>query len=491
MARDVWGNKSIWGPGKPKATKKSGQKPVNNPMAKYAGYKKSAKKKTPKVKGVYPKAFTPIGMTGKPLKFVPKDPRTGASGQKDRRLSQVPDGYYARMRKLKAARDKARDAKKATPSGRSGSGSGGSGGGRSGGGGGGGRSGGSKKTKPQKPAPSTPQEPEFDINALFDPARKAIANQRVDIQQRKDASQKAWNDFHRWAEQKRAESAALVTSTNETQTKLANENRAAADARIAELVNGARGGTPQQGGAVAGGDLAAATGADALAQSQATLSTGQQASADWAATQGKIADQQMADRQAINNALAAEGTRNVELGAAQAFARNDKDLADLENTIAAAKLDQYNRDRAYELDKQAAEWLRTYQQKGLDLQGRQLDAEIEAGKASAAKALWDQQFEQLKYANEQARKTGDTLVDARKMLVDIAGDFENMGAHEQGQVMQEVGRALRAQYGGILTPEDASRLMASVFGRRYSNAKYNGADGGRSAIKDFTSIWNA
>jgi len=497
MARDVWGNTSIWGPGKPnkpKKPKKAKPTPPNarNPMAKYAGGKKDDKKKTPNVRGVYPRAYTPIGIDGRPLDFTPVEPDRGFSGIARNRPSRIPDGHWERMERLKKKHQKAQRDKNRNR-GRGGSG-GGSGSGGSGGGGGGGGGGGSQPPRttptPGRPTTPAPEVADFDIASLFAPARKAIENQRVDIQQRRDASMKAWNDFNAWAEQKRAESAGLITSANAEQARLVNENRAAADARIADLVGAARG--RGEGAAVAGGDLAAATGADALAQSQAALGKGEQANADWTELQGRLANQDIQTRQQINNALQAEGHRNVELGASKAFTQNDKDLASLENTIAAAKLDQYNRDRSYELDKTAAEWLRTYQQKGLDLQGRQLDASIANQEAQSLLAQMQARNATITANNATLQQGAKNNEKAREMLQQLAEGFNDLNPHEQGQLMQSAAKQLYSLYKGVLSKHDAQLLMGAVFGPRFNNRAKNGYDanrGKRSAVHDFVKIW--
>lgn len=429
---------------------------------------------------------------GKRTSVKPSDSKPGRPVQGP----PVPGKNYdtARYRQItsnkgwKSDPDKVSEANRIT--GRSSSGT--SGGSRGGGSGSGSSSGGgsrpTKPSKPQKATPSTPGPQTTDPTSddsywkdLFGPAQREIERQRTLLDQQKAASQAAWDSYAKWAEDKRAEAAGLLTTSQADQQKAYDASRQQSDANIKGYIDAARGGMSQQ-----GADLAQATGSGVLNDRAASISAAGQNNAGYNATMAKIANQRVADQQQINQALATAGRNDIEANYMKGNNALVSKAADLQNTMAQAKLDKYYKDRQYELDKKAAEFLQKYRTDSLTatVQNNNVRNQLAADQQAATQAWrnWQAQLATVKENNRNENTSGDRVAKANKFATDLSAGWRDMNTHEQGQVMQTVARNLRASY-PQLTEKQARQIMSAQFGGRFKGQK--------NAIRDFVQIWRA
>lgn len=366
-------------------------------------------------------------------------------------------------------------------------------------GGSGGSGGASSTTAPPDSTPSTPSaqpigapsvamsntlDPTVDkfFSDLYNPARREIERQRERLDTQKAASQTAWNKFNEWNEAKRAEAAGIMSTQQRENTAALAASRQQADENIKAMVQQAR-------GSLGGSDFGAATGAEVTASAAADQAAVGAASAEGQSAIDKINAQRMADEQRVNAALAAGATSDINASynkAAEALAQRN---AALEASIAQAKLDRFYRDRQYGLDTAAANWLMQRQGYQLGQADRQIQAAEDAAAARGAAAGVEAAAERNKIVTASHQQALEWLPD----VVTKYGKptFNELPAHEQGQAMMDMAKALKASYGNTLTAQEAQTIMAATFGPRFSNPALNGAKGGKSAIKDFQRIWGA
>ena len=385
----------------------------------------------------------------------------------------------------------------------------------SGGGGGSGSSGGGGATAPTaKPAkapktkapkstasasqvakPAAPGGPNPDDKMwaeTFDPARRELQRQQDLLNQQKAASQSAWDSYNKWAEDKRAQSAGLLTSSQQASQKAYSDQRAASDKAIAGYVDAARGGT---GAPPQGADMAQATGAGAFAESQAALSKGDQAQAQWKTANDAIAQQQMQDRQGIQQAMATQGSNDINASFSKAAAALAAKRGELESSIGQAKLDKFYKDRQYGLDRETLDWTKSLQGAQLGEQARQFNVgtalkqkqlsvqeKIAAGQLglSQVKAQIDAQYKSGRLSDSQrktqlaAAKAGaDQYKSNNANALKIAGDVRtSMGTDWAGRDTNEQGEFMRqtaSQFMAAGVPLSiAMKQMAAIFGNRWS-----------------------
>ena len=359
----------------------------------------------------------------------------------------------------------------------------------------------SKASKTPKTAASTPKPADPAAAAVtddkmwadtFDPARRELQRQQDLLGQQKAASQSAWDSYNKWAEDKRKESAGLMTSSQSAAQTSFNNQRTASDRAIAGYIDAARGGT---GAPAQGGDLAQATGSGAFAAQQAALGGVNQTQSDWQSAIDKVNNQRIADQQGIQQAMATQGSNDINASFAKASAALAAKRGELESSIGQAKLDKFYKDRQYGLDKDTLDWTKSLQGTQLaeqtrqfnvttDLKNKQLSVQqqIAAGQLSfrQAQAAIDNQFKagkltvqqrnsQISAAKAGATSFNNTTKNALKVVGDtkkIQADFKDVDPNAQGEYMRQGAAALMAA--GVPLSM-AMKHMASMYGGRWSN----------------------
>mgnify|MGYP007061957357 CR=1 FL=1 len=339
--------------------------------------------------------------------------------------------------------------------------------GRATGGGSGGSSGGKKSSNSTDSGTTSGDGRSVDtyFADLFAPARRSLKRQATRLDQKKKASDDAWGVFNTWMEGQRA-------AQQQLQTQMAADNKARNDAAIAasssmieQFANQTQGGISDPSlmseSAGASGVNAAAAGTQAETTQSAIDMINQ-----------RYADDQLGVDNALSKEMASDVLSGYNTGLDELAARE----SELDATIAEAKLDRFYKDRQYGLDKEAAAWLR-------ESQGRQLDLQEDKIASDAATAAASARADALGDAYEQDRDALKTQQDAMKSVVGMKPEnFNEISAHEQGQIMQNVAQSLKAQYYGYLGTEKAAEIMGSVFGARFRTVA--------GAKDDFLKIWN-
>lgn len=309
---------------------------------------------------------------------------------------------------------------------------------------------------------------------MFAPARRSLARERRRFDERKAASEGAWGSYNTWLETQRTkynQQAAAIAAENTTRTEELHGQTTSMVSKFAD--QGFVDASLQSGTTAASADVAAGQ----SATSNATQSALDKINQDYTNAQMNI--DSMASAEARTGLDAAYMKGIDELAGKE---------AELNEKIAAAKLDRFYKDRQYGLDKEAAEWLRSSQGRALD----QKDEEINASKASsAATAAKEARQARIDAANDLVRndKTvregmSTAVEELNKMRTDrgwTAGG--NIDAGEEGDIMRQAARHLRAVYYNLIGNEEvAKRIMTSVFQDRFRNQP--------RAVKEFSDIWN-
>tara|TARA_R110000868_G_scaffold209170_1_gene458790 strand:- start:588 stop:1628 length:1041 start_codon:yes stop_codon:yes gene_type:complete len=328
--------------------------------------------------------------------------------------------------------------------------------------------------------------------ATFDPARREIKRQQDLLGSQKEASTAAWDSYNKWAEDKRATAAGLLTGTQTAMATDAAARKAASEKTIAGFIDAARGGA---GAAPQGADMAQATGSGAMAQGQAALSTGQQANTDYRTALDKVNSQQMLDQQAIQKASATQGSSDINAAFAKASAALASKSNDLESQFGQAKVDKFYKDRQYGLDRETLDWTKSLQATqqaentrqfdvGTDIKKKTLNVEQQIAQGTLAfkqaQSNIDNQFKAGKLNVQQrnsqiaAAKAGagafnNTNKTALKVVGDLAKSQNFAGIDDtnlQGDAMRQGAAALMAA--GIPLAI-AMKHMAAMYGGRWSN----------------------
>lgn len=320
------------------------------------------------------------------------------------------------------------------------------------------------------------------FNDLYNPARREIERQRQQLDTQKAASQTAWDKFNQWNESKRAEAAGIM-STQQAENTAANvASRQQADENIKAMVAQAR-------GSIGGSDFGAATGAEVTASAAADQAAVGASSAEGLSAIDKINAQRIADDQRVNQALASGTTADINAAYTKASESLAQRNAALETTISQAKLDRFYKDRQYGLDTSAMNWLMQKQGYQLGQADRQIQAAEDTAAARGAAAGVEAAADRNKIVTASHQQALEWL--PGQVTKYGKPTFNELPTHEQGQVMQDMAKALKASYGNSITEQEGQRIMAAIFSQRFSNPTLNGAKGGRSAIVDFQRVWNA
>ena len=313
---------------------------------------------------------------------------------------------------------------------------------------------------------------------MLAPARRSLARERRRFDERKAASEGAWGSYNTWLESQR-------TKYNQQAAAIAAENKTRADdlhgqttSMVSKFADQGFVDASLQSGATAAA-------ADAVAGQSATSNATQSAldaiNQDYANAQLNI--DSMASAEARSGLDAAYMKGIDELAAKE---------AELNEKIAAAKLDRFYKDRQYGLDKEAAEWLRSSQGRALDQKDEEITADKERTKAERAAAA-------AAKAKEEAQERADALDDIlerdkdleermNKSVTELEELKTSLGwtdedAGKQGEIMRVAARQLRLVYHALLGNEEAAkRIMVRVFGERFR--------GQPRAMKEFSDIWN-
>jgi len=370
-----------------------------------------------------------------------------------------------------------------------GAGSGGSGGGAGGGGGGAGGSTPPRSTGPQaSTAPSAAAAAADDSkfwDDVFGPAQREIERQRNLMLEQKKQSQAAWDSYGKWAEDKRAQTAGLLTTSQQEQQKAYDTARQQSDQQIKSYVDMARGGT---GAPPQGGDIAQATGTNVLADKAAANNAIGMVNADFLKSDAARMQQYMADQQGVNNAFV-KGTmleQDYAWGkASEALARK---AADVEQAKGTAKLDKFYRDRQFGLDRETLDWTKSLQggqlaleqQKvALSAQGQALKAQIDAQKLNAQErqraidnALAERRISQddarimqatVNAGATQGNKNVERAAKFMTWVTDTYPEFDGSDTRRQGHMIANAIKRARA----LGLPLDLARQSVSAaFGPR-------------------------
>lgn len=308
---------------------------------------------------------------------------------------------------------------------------------------------------------------------MFAPARRSLARERRRFDERKAASEGAWGSYNTWLESQRTkynQQAAAIAAENKTRTEDLHGQTTSMIAQFAD--QGFVDPSLQSGTTAASADVAAGQ----SATSNATQSALDKINQDY--TNAQLNIDSMASAEARTGLDAAYMKGIDELAAKE---------AELNEKIAAAKLDRFYKDRQYGLDKEAAEWLRSSQGRALD----QKDEEINASKASsAATAAKEARQARIDAANDLVRNNKTVqegmrtaVEELNKLKTDRQWGTDALDAGGEGDVMRQAARHLRAIYYNLLGNEEvAKRIMTSVFQDRFRNQP--------RAVKEFSDIWN-
>ena len=320
------------------------------------------------------------------------------------------------------------------------------------------------------------------FNDLYNPARREIERQRQQLDTQKAASQTAWDKFNQWNESKRAEAAGIMSTQQAENTAANAASRQQADENIKAMVAQAR-------GSIGGSDFGAATGAEVTASAAADQAAVGASSVEGQSAIDKINAQRMADDQRVNQALASGTTADINAAYTKASESLAQRNAALETTISQAKLDRFYKDRQYGLDTSAMNWLMQKQGYQLGQADRQIQAAEDTAAARGAAAGVEAAADRNKIVTASHQQALEWL--PGQVTKYGKPTFNELPTHEQGQVMQDMAKALKASYGNSITEQEGQRIMAAIFSQRFSNPTLNGAKGGRSAIVDFQRVWNA
>lgn len=309
---------------------------------------------------------------------------------------------------------------------------------------------------------------------MFAPARRSLARERRRFDERKAASEGAWGSYNTWLETQRTkynQQAAAIAAENTTRTEELHGQTTSMVSKFAD--QGFVDASLQSGATAASADVAAGQ----SATSNATQSALDKINQDYTNAQMNI--DSMASAEARSGLDAAYMKGIDELAGKE---------AELNEKIAAAKLDRFYKDRQYGLDKEAAEWLRSSQGRALD----QKDEEINASKASsAATAAKEARQARIDAANDLVKNNKTVqegmrtaVEELNKMKTDRQWGIEGgLDAKGEGDVMRQAARHLRAIYYNLLGNEEvAKRIMTNVFQERFRNQP--------RAVKEFSDIWN-
>ena len=328
--------------------------------------------------------------------------------------------------------------------------------------------------------------------ATFDPARREIQRQQDLLGSQKEASTAAWDSYNKWAEDKRATAAGLLTTSQAAMATDAAARKAASEKTIAGYIDAARGGA---GAPPQGADMAQATGSGAMAQGQAALATGQQANTDYRTALDKVNAQQLLDQQAIQKASATQGSSDINAAFAKASAALASKSNDLESQFGQAKVDKFYKDRQYGLDRETLDWTKSLQgtqqaentrqfNVSTDLRNKQLSVQqqIAQGQLSfkqvqanidnqykAGKLTVQQRNSQIAAAKAGATSYDNTTKNALKVVGDtkkVQPDFFSVDTNAQGEYMRQGAAALMAA--GIPLAV-AMKHMAAMYGGRWSS----------------------
>lgn len=304
---------------------------------------------------------------------------------------------------------------------------------------------------------------------MFAPARRSLARERRRFDERKAASEGAWGSYNTWLESQRTkynQQAAAIAAENKTRTE---ELHGQTTSMVAKFADQGFVDASLQSGATA---AAADTVAGQSATSNATQSALDKINQDY--TNAQLNIDSMASAEARTGLDAAYMKGIDELAAKE---------AELNEKIAAAKLDRFYKDRQYGLDKEAAEWLRSSQGRALDQKDEEINAASAKSDAATAAAAAKARAEQLDDLLAQDKDLRKAMNDSVTDVMGIKDKLWNEDAGNQGEVMRVAARQLRLVYHSLLGNEEAAkRIMVRVFGERFR--------GQPQAMKEFSDIWN-
>ncbi len=314
---------------------------------------------------------------------------------------------------------------------------------------------------------------------MFAPARRSLARERRRFDERKAASEGAWGSYNTWLESQRTkynQQAAAITAENAGRTDALHGQTTSMIAKFAD--QGFVDPSLQSGTTAASADVAAGQ----SATSNATQSALDKINQDY--TNAQLNIDSMASAEARSGLDAAYMKGIDELAGKE---------AELNEKIAAAKLDRFYKDRQFGLDKEAAEWLRASQGRALDQKDEELNMTKEERKRQAAQEAAESAKEarqaRIDAANdlikndETVREGMRTAVEELTKMRTDRGWGGELDAAGEGDVMRQAARHLRAIYYNLLGNEEvAKRIMTNVFQDRFRNQP--------RAVKEFSDIWN-
>lgn len=317
---------------------------------------------------------------------------------------------------------------------------------------------------------------------LFGPARREIERQKSLLEQKKGADSAAWDSYNKWAEDQRAKTAGLLTTAQADQQKAYSVNKAASDQNIQNFIDAARGGA---GAAPQGGDLAQATGMEAMAGQAAANQSAQSMQGDYNTTMAAISNKRVEDTALLNKAIAQRGTSDLTGQYTKASNALASKSADIETSFQQAKMDKFYKDRQYGLDRETLDWTKSIQGAQLELsrEGQILKAQIDSQQLAGTERqrAIDNALATRRITNDEARilqgtvTAGNTQANANitrggKLLDWIDKTYpdfaDGMDSHKQGQaIIKAIARA-KAQG---LSASLAWDTLESAFGSRFSH----------------------
>ena len=301
----------------------------------------------------------------------------------------------------------------------------------------------------QKSSYSKPVEQvKIDWEKMYAPARKQIDNMRAEVARRRKVDEDNWTAYKTWAEGMATKTAAALKANNDATNAAVKATNTSAMESINKHVEQARAAMGES------GSLGAATGA-------ASMSADAAASAAQGATEGALIGDAQKSYDALATAANSMDQYNVAMAKAtydnahnQALYGIDTKSTEIDQAIAAAKLDKFYKDRQYNLDLEAAEWLRGYRDRSLDASIAQADrtadiqeAANDARAADTAQRASDSAEQQVERAAKMIREkmssanyneadgqsSGEFMKD---MAADIVATYPNMSGVAIIQAMQ-------------------------------------------------------
>jgi hypothetical protein len=353
--------------------------------------------------------------------------------------------------------------------------------------------GGTTPTTPGATGPAEDPYPAPKWDDIYGPAQREIERQRAAATAGQAGETAMWNNFNTWASDKIAAQQGLSTSAN---TAIAGQLDAARQDSM-NKIQGYIGNAVGTGGAV-GTDLSNATGATALAQSQAALGAASTADQQYQAAMAASAADKFGTQTRALGAQSSQNLNNVGMQYGAYRGQIDKSALGLDQELAKAK-SQYNTDRTmfmetkrkadrqYGLDQMAAAFLN--QNKATQTAIAQQNANTRAksaewqhadrvaanataqAKAAAAKATKSGTAADKAKAEKAKQRAKDLKSAAGTVAKALTPTFQTDAPDVQGNVLKGIASQIHATYPNMAA-QDGFRLISAVFGTRASKGNF-------------------